>query len=68
MNKVYSYKLNYVLWDMDTNRSQLIKDDVVSYPEPKDHNQILVELWRKWQLLKGDNIQIGNMDIIILGV
>lgn len=68
MDKSYAYKLNYTLWDMDTNQSRLIKNDTVSYPEPKDHNEILTEIWRKWQLIKGDNIQVGNMDITILAV
>ena len=68
MNKNYSYKLNYTLWDMNTNLSRLIKNDVVSFPEPKDHNDILINVWKRWQLLKGDNIQVGNMDINIMAV
>ena len=68
MNKSYAYKLNYVLWDMDTNQSRLIKNDTVSYPEPKDHEEIMLNVWKRWQLLKGDNIQVGNMDITILAV
>ena len=68
MEKSYAYKLNYVLWDMDTNRSKLIQGDTVSYCEPKDHEEIMVNVWRRWQLLKGDNIQVGNMDIVIMSV
>ena len=68
MNKSYAYKLNYTLWDMDTNLSQLIKDDTVSFPEPKDHKEIKFEIMKRWQLLKGDNIQVGNMQVSILAV
>ena len=68
MNKSYAYKLNYTLWDSKTNKSRLIKNDTVSYSEPKDHEEIMVNVWRRWQLLRGDNIQVGNMDIIIMSV
>ena len=68
MDKSYAYKLNYTLWDMNTNKSRLIKNDTVSYSSPKNHNEILTEIWRKWQLIKGDNIQIGDMDIAIMAV
>lgn len=68
MDKSYAYKLNYTLWDMNTNKSRLIKNDTVSFSEPKDHNEILTEIWRKWQLIRGDNIQVGNMDIAIMSV
>ena len=66
--KVFTYKLDYVLWDMDTNLSQLIKDDIVSYPFPKDHNDIFTEVQNTWKLLRGDNIQVGDMDISIMAV
>ncbi len=68
MDKSYAYKLSYTLWDMNTNQSRLIKNDTVSYSKPKDHNEILTEIWQKWQLFKGDNIQVGNMDITIFAV
>lgn len=68
MNKSYAYKLNYTLWDSETNQSRLIQNDTVSYSEPKDHSEIMTEVWRKWQLIKGDNVQVGNMDIIIMSV
>ena len=66
--KVFTYKLDYVLWDMDTNLSQLIQDDIVSFPAPKNHNDIFTGVQKTWQLLRGDNIRIGNMDISIMAV
>ena len=63
MKKVYTYKLNYTLWNMDTNLSRLIKNDTVSFPKPTDHKEIMVEVWKRWQLIKGNNIQVGDMDI-----
>ena len=68
MNKNYSYKLNYTLWDMDTNLSRLIRNDAVSFPEPKDHKEIMMEVQEKWQLLKGKNVHITNMNINIMAV
>ena len=68
MNKNYSYKLNYTLWDMDTNLSQLIKNDVVSFDQPTKHEEILCEIMKRWQLLKGKNVQVNNMNISIMAV
>ena len=68
MNKSYTYKLNYTIWDSKTNRSKLIQDDTVSYPDPMPHNLIKDAIEHRWQLLKGDNIQVGDMDIVIMSV
>ena len=66
--KVFTYKLSYTLWNMDTNQSQLIRDDIVSYSALKDHNDIFEGVQKTWQLIRGDNIRVGNMDISIMAV
>ena len=68
MNKNYSYKLNYTLWDMETNLSRLIRNDVVSFDQPKDHKEIMINVWKRWQLIRGNNIHVGDMDINIMAV
>ena len=68
MNKSYAYKLNYTLWDMDKNLSRLIKNDTVSFDQPTKHEEIKFEIMKRWQLLKGDNIQVGNMQVSIMAV
>ena len=68
MNKSYAYKLNYTLWDMNTNKSRLIKDDTVSFSNPQKHEEILCSIQKRWQLIRGDSIQVGNMDITIMAV
>ena len=68
MNKSYAYKLNYILWDMDTNLSRLIKNDTVSFPTPQKHEEILLNITKRWQLLKGNNIQVCDMNINIMAV
>jgi len=63
-----AYRLNYTLWNMDTNESQLIKNDVVQFEGPKNHNDIFSGLELRWGLIRGDNIRLGDCSIELLSI
>ena len=58
-----TYRLDYTIWNTKTEKAQHIKDDIVQFPFPKSERDILVGLFTTWVLLRGYDIQVGDLTV-----